>query len=146
MKDLIIVFAVPGFLLLIGVELLVCWIRGKNTYRVNDSISSLSAGIVSQASGVFPTALGFGFYKVAHAHLALFSLPQDAWWVWVLALVGYDFCYYWQHRMGHEVNVLWAAHVVHHSSEEYNLSTALRQTSTGFLFGWLFYLPLAVIG
>jgi len=66
--------------------------------------------------------------------------------LWILALVLYDLCYYWAHRMGHEVNVMWASHVVHHSSEYYNLSTALRQTSTGALFGWVFYLPLAVLG
>ncbi|MCI0573257.1 MAG: sterol desaturase family protein [Myxococcaceae bacterium] len=146
MKDLIILAAVPAFFLLIFVELFIGWRRGFNTYRVNDSVSSLSAGILSQASGVFPAALGFGFYTLAYKHLSLFALPKDAWWVWVLALVGYDFCYYWAHRMGHEVNLMWAAHVVHHSSEEYNLSTALRQTSTGFLCGWLFYMPLAIIG
>jgi hypothetical protein len=60
--------------------------------------------------------------------------------------VLYDLCYYWLHRMGHERNILWAAHSVHHQSEDYNLSTALRQTSTGFLLSWIFYLPLAVIG
>jgi sterol desaturase/sphingolipid hydroxylase (fatty acid hydroxylase superfamily) len=63
-----------------------------------------------------------------------------------LALVFYDFCYYWLHRAGHRVAVLWAAHVVHHQSEDYNLSTALRQTSSGFLLGWIFYLPMAVAG
>jgi alkylglycerol monooxygenase len=62
---------------------------------------------------------------------------------WLLALVFYDFCYYWLHRMGHEVAVLWAAHVVHHQSQDYNLSTALRQTSSGALLGWIFYLPMA---
>ncbi len=63
-----------------------------------------------------------------------------------MAFVVYDFCYYWLHRLGHERNILWAAHSVHHQSEEYNLSTALRQTSTGFLLSWIFYLPLAVLG
>ena len=58
--------------------------------------------------------------------------------MWLGALLAYDFCCYWLHRMGHEVNILWAAHVVHHSSEEYKLSTALRQTGTGFLLGWVF--------
>ena len=62
------------------------------------------------------------------------------------ALLAYDFCYYWLHRAGHRVAVLWAAHAVHHQSEDYNLSTALRQTSSGFLLGWLFYLPMAVLG
>jgi hypothetical protein len=66
--------------------------------------------------------------------------------VWRLAFVFYDFCYYWNHRIGHERNIFWASHVVHHQSEDYNLSTALRQTSTGFLLSWVFYLPLAVLG
>ncbi len=66
--------------------------------------------------------------------------------MWLLAFVLYDICYYWLHRLGHERNVLWAAHSVHHQSEEYNLTTALRQTSSGFIFSWLFYLPLALLG
>ena len=61
-------------------------------------------------------------------------------------MLAYDFCYYWAHRMGHEVQILWAAHVVRHSSEDYNLSTALRQTSSSALLGWLFYIPMAVAG
>jgi hypothetical protein len=64
----------------------------------------------------------------------------------VLAFFMYDFFYYWAHRSGHEVNLLWAAHVVHHSSEDYNLSTALRQSSTNQVFYWLFYLPMAIVG
>ena len=64
-----------------------------------------------------------------------------------LALLFYDFCYYWQHRAGHGVALFWAAHVVHHQSEDYNLSTALRQTSSsGWLAGWIFYLPMALAG
>ena len=59
---------------------------------------------------------------------------------------GLGFCYYWSHRCGHEISILWASHAVHHQSEDYNLSTALRQTSTGFLFNWIFYLPLFLIG
>jgi len=72
------------------------------------------------------------------------SLRGLAWWA--LAAVAWDFCYYWFHRFSHEISILWAAHAVHHQSEDYNLSTALRQTSTGFLFGWIFYLPLFVAG
>jgi len=78
--------------------------------------------------------------------LAPWQLPANEPWVWVTGLLLYDFCYYWHHRPGHRVAVLWAAHAVHHQSEDYNLSTALRQTSTGFLFGWIFYLPLFLIG
>jgi alkylglycerol monooxygenase len=72
--------------------------------------------------------------------------PTDAWWAWVLAIVFYDFCYYWNHRLGHESAVFWAAHVVHHQSQCYNLSTALRQTSSGALLSWIFYVPMAVAG
>jgi hypothetical protein len=66
--------------------------------------------------------------------------------LWVLAGVLWDFCYYWNHRLGHEISILWAAHAVHHQSEEYNLSTALRQTSSSFIFSWIFYVPLFLIG
>jgi hypothetical protein len=87
-----------------------------------------------------------GIYAWMVEHVALFTLSRDSIWVWIWALLIYDFCYYWLHRMGHEVNVLWAAHVVHHQSEQYNLTTALRQTSSGAILGWIFYLPMALIG
>jgi hypothetical protein len=78
--------------------------------------------------------------------LEWFDLSPAGLALWVIAALAWDFCYYWFHRFSHEISVLWAAHAVHHQSEDYNLSTALRQTSTGFLFGWIFYLPLFVIG
>ena len=81
--------------------------------------------------GVFTKALTIGLYAVAVEHVALFELPAHSPWVWVAGLLIDDPCYYWLHRAGHEVNVLWAAHVVHHQSERYNLTTALRQTSSG---------------
>jgi alkylglycerol monooxygenase len=87
-----------------------------------------------------------GLYASVYSVAALWQLPAGEWWVWVLAIVAYDFCYYWNHRLGHESAVFWASHVVHHQSQEYNLSTALRQTSSGALLGWIFYLPMAVLG
>ena len=87
-----------------------------------------------------------GIYGIVFNHLALLELSVQSWWVWVLGFVLQDFFYYWYHRKAHEVNILWAAHAVHHQSEEYNLTTALRQTSTGFFFSWIFYLPMAVLG
>ena len=70
----------------------------------------------------------------------------EGWEAWIVAFCLYDLCYYCSHRAGHEIKLFWAAHVVHHQSEDYNLSTALRQTSSGFLFGWIFYTPLFFIG
>jgi alkylglycerol monooxygenase len=121
-----------------------------HTYpRLNDAINSISLGMLSEdqrgAHGPVPHR---------HLHRGVFARragrgPDDFWLTpggWLLALVFYDFCYYWQHRMGHEVALFWAAHVVHHQSEDYNLSTALRQTSSGWLLGWMFYLPMALAG
>ena len=141
-----ILYAVPFFFVLIAVELLADRWRGVSHYRVADAINSLSTGVLSTTTGLLTKGVGLVTYAFALEHLAIVRLPADQTWVWVLAFVFYDFCYYWLHRMGHERNILWAAHSVHHQSEDYNLSTALRQTSTGFALSWIFYLPLAVLG
>ncbi len=140
----IILFSVPFFFLLISFELLAEKLRGTDYYRVNDALTSLATGIINQLVSVSMRLIPFTFYSWVWYEFAVFDLG-DSWIVWVLAFVLYDFCYYWNHRMGHEVNLLWAAHVVHHSSEEYNLTTALRQTGTG-LFSFIFYLPIALLG
>ncbi|HTD03215.1 sterol desaturase family protein [Undibacterium sp.] len=146
MQEKIITLASPVFFLLIAIELIVGIKRRRYTYRVSDTLNSLSLGVMSQIVGVFLKVLAVGIYAWVYAHWSLFKLPAGSVWVWVSGLLLYDFMYYWLHRMGHETAVLWAAHVVHHQSEEYNLSTALRQTSTGSLLGWIFYLPLALLG
>jgi len=142
----LVVYAIPFFILAIVLELLYGWAKQRNTYRLNDSVSSLSLGVLSQAQRF--VTLGVGGY-VYHLLTGYFSLPlmdPGHWFTWVLAMVLYDFCYYWLHRMGHERTILWAAHVAHHQSEDYNLTTALRQTSTGFLLGWIFYIPMYLLG
>jgi sterol desaturase/sphingolipid hydroxylase (fatty acid hydroxylase superfamily) len=142
----VIVLATPVFLLLIAVEFLVGVRRGRNTYRLNDALSSIGLGIMSQLAGVFSTLMAVGIYSAVFDAISLWQLPANALWVWAVALLFYDLCYYWHHRLGHTVALFWAAHVVHHQSEDYNLSTALRQTSSGWLGGWLFYLPMALLG
>lgn len=141
-----IIYAVPLFFTLLLVELAASWRMRRPTYNLSDSLTSVSLGLSTQVFNVFTKFISVGVYLLAYEHLALFQLPANQWWVWLIGIIGYDFFYYWNHRMGHEVNVLWASHVVHHSSEEYNYATALRQSSTGFLFSWLFFWPLAVIG
>ena len=142
----IIVLATPVFFLLIGLEFAIGWRRGRNTYRLNDALNSIGLGIMSQLVGVFGTLLTVAIYTLVFEHASPWRLPADAPWVWLIGLLLYDLCYYWHHRVGHTVALLWAAHVVHHQSEDYNLSTALRQTSSGWVAGWLFYLPMAVLG
>jgi alkylglycerol monooxygenase len=146
MQEKVITLATPVFFLLIFIELAVGLLRKRNGYRVNDAINSISLGVLSEVSGAFIKVLRVGIYAWVLTHFSIFKLPADSVWVWVAGLLLYDLCYYWLHRMGHEMNVLWAAHVVHHQSEAYNLSTALRQTSSGGLFGWIFYLPMALLG
>ncbi|QTD33228.1 sterol desaturase family protein [Pseudomonas fluorescens] len=141
-----ILYAVPFFFVLIAAELIADRWRGVSNYRLADAVNSISTGVLSTTTGLLTKGVGLVTYAFALEHLALVRLPEDSVWVWVFAFVLYDFCYYWLHRMGHERNILWAAHSVHHQSEDYNLSTALRQTSTGFLLGWIFYLPMAVLG
>lgn len=141
-----IVLAVPLFLCLLLLELGWSLWRRRPTFAFGDSLASITLGLSGQVLNVFAKAANLGIYVLAYEHLSLFQLPTSAWWVWALGILGYDFLYYWNHRLGHEVNLLWASHVVHHSSEEFNFSTAMRQTSTGFFTSWLFYWPLAVLG
>ena len=145
-SSIIITLAVPAFFILIFIELIYGLASGKSNYRLNDTFTSISLGLVSR----YIPLLGLGIQGAAFAYVAqyynlkLFS--PSSLWVWVFAFFLYDFCYYWMHRLHHEVKVLWATHVVHHHGEEFNLSTALRQTSTGFLWKWIFYLPIFIVG
>ena len=145
-SSIIITLAVPAFFVLIFIELIYGLVAGKNNYRLNDSFTSISLGLISR----YVPLLGLGLQGAAFAYVAqyynlkLFS--SSSLWVWIFAFFLYDFCYYWMQRVHHEVKVLWATHVVHHHGEEFNLSTALRQTSTGFLWKWIFYLPIFIVG
>ena len=149
----LIAYAVPFFLLALLVELTVDLLRKTRLYRLNDAVNSLSAGVLNTTTGYFTRLLPLFFWGIVLENLALFDMPLCAFdasptgiALWLAAIFGWDFFYYWYHRLSHEISVLWAAHAVHHQSEDYNLSTALRQTSSGFLFGWIFYLPLFLIG
>jgi sterol desaturase/sphingolipid hydroxylase (fatty acid hydroxylase superfamily)/uncharacterized membrane protein YhhN len=144
----VIVLATPVFFLLIAIEFAWGLARGHNTYRLNDAVTSIGLGMLSQVSAVLTRLLRIGIYTAVYGWVSVVHNDSfwTAWYGWLLALVFYDFCYYWLHRAGHEVAVFWAAHVVHHQSQDYNLSTALRQTSSGALLGWIFYLPMALAG
>jgi alkylglycerol monooxygenase len=147
----IIVFATPVFLALIAIEFAWGWAHKRNTYRLDDAINSISLGMLSESTKAFTRLLRVGIYGVVYTTVSVVPIQPahdfwTTWYGWLLALLFYDFCYYWLHRAGHESAVFWAAHVVHHQSQDYNLSTALRQTSSGALLGWVFYLPMAVAG
>ena len=145
-KSIIITLAVPIFLFLIVVEYFYGLKIGKNNYKLSDTFTSLGLGLISR----FPAMLNLGFQGAVFVYvgssLNLKLLPLDNPFTWIIGFVLYDLSYYWMHRIHHEVKVLWATHSVHHHGEEFNLSTALRQTSTGWLWKWVFYLPMIMIG
>ena len=146
-----VALAVPVFFLLIGLELLVSRLSRSQLYRFNDAVTNISCGIGQQTLGIFVKMLLMAAYVWLFNHASLshagwWQWPQDAWWSWVVLFVGVDFFYYWFHRYAHEVSFLWGGHVVHHQSEEYNLSVALRQGAFQAMTSWAFYLPLAMLG
>lgn len=141
-----ITYAIPIFFVLIGIELGIVKARGLQFYRWNDSISDLSMGILSQLWGLFQKIVGLGIYFFFYESFHVWEFSMNSLWAWAFALVFWDFCYYWFHRLSHEVNLFWAGHTIHHQSEEYNLIVALRQTGLGGLFSWVFYLPMAIVG
>ena len=140
-----VVLAIPVFFGLMALELVFEFITRKHTYRLNDAITNISTGTLQQLSGVFLKILSVGIYTVVFEYLAIVTLPVNGW-TFAALFVLYDLGYYWSHRMAHEVSLFWGGHVVHHQSEDFNLSVALRQSSTSILWSFPFYLPLAVAG
>lgn len=140
----LVMYAIPFFVVLMALEYAYGRARGRNTYRLADTVNSLSLGTLSRLTGLVKLGIAGVVFEVVREALGFAALPAESWLVWLLAFVGYDFCYYWSHRFGHEWKLFWASHVAHHQSEEFNLSTALRQTSTGTTF--VFYLPLYILG
>jgi alkylglycerol monooxygenase len=141
-----ILFAIPVFFLLIALELWVARARGLSIYRLKDSLTSINIGLISEFTKAIGGVISVVMFLLISKNFGAFEWDTKNPLTWISALILYDFCYYWVHRTGHEINIMWASHVVHHSSEEFNLSTALRQSSTGFLFRWMFYIPLALLG
>jgi sterol desaturase/sphingolipid hydroxylase (fatty acid hydroxylase superfamily) len=138
--------AIPVFFALMAVEFLAARLLERETYRLADSVADLSCGILQQVLEVFLKTALFAGYAWLFASHRLFDVPAASAWAWAACFVGVDFLYYWFHRWSHEVNAGWAAHAVHHQSEEYNLSVALRQGALQPAFSWVFYLPLALLG
>lgn len=140
-----IVLSIPVFFILIGIELLVERFTNQKLYRLPDAIANLSCGITSQLSGLFMKIFAIGIYQYLYENFALFSWDRN-WLYWIVLILLVDLAYYWAHRMSHEINLFWGGHVVHHQSEEYNLSVALRQSSLQVIWTFGFSLPIAFLG
>lgn len=142
----LIVYAIPLFLTLMLLEILVAHVKKAPVYRFHDAVTSVQIGFVSELFRSVTKLVSVVVYDTLVQQVASIEWDTRHPAVWVLAFFMYDFFYYWAHRCGHEINLLWASHVVHHSSEDFNLSTAMRQSWTNQVFYWIFYLPMAIIG
>jgi sterol desaturase/sphingolipid hydroxylase (fatty acid hydroxylase superfamily) len=142
----LVLYAIPAFIALLVIEVL--WARRHpeaKGYETRDTVASLSLGIMNVVINAGTKLVTLPIFAWVYEHRVL-DLGELGAWSWLILLFAEDCCYYWFHRTHHEIRILWAAHVHHHSSQHYNLSTALRQpTLTPFTGPW-FWLPLALVG
>ena len=143
MPDLIHL-AIPAFILLLIVEALAGAVMQREIYEVKDAAASITMGLGNLAADLLAKVVQFTVLTYLH-RFAIFHIGFE-WWAWLLLFFGDEFSYYWFHRVSHECRLFWASHVVHHSSERYNLSTALRQTWTGSFMSFVFWLWLPIVG
>ncbi|XP_072041304.1 alkylglycerol monooxygenase-like [Amphiura filiformis] len=136
--------AIPYFAGAMLLELIVSVIEGKREERFSlaDTIASVTAGLFMLSVEAMAKGFEIVTFVAIHKHYSFVTLPWDSPWTWIITFLALDFMYYWFHRLAHEVNLFWASHQVHHSSEEFNLSTALRQPL--FENKWMFYAALAL--
>lgn len=139
-------FAIPFFLVLMIIEYVVGNRRGQQVIRSFDTISSLSSGLTNAWKDVLGLTVVIISYQWLYDHIAMWHI-EDQLWMYVIAFIGLDFAGYWSHRFEHRINILWNRHIIHHSSEEFNLACALRQPIST-IFGLFFFLliPTALLG
>lgn len=142
-----VAYAVPIFILTIILEIVLGRLgKAKAEYEVKDTATSLFMGFGSGLAGLVTAGIAVAVTLWAYEH-RLFTIPMTAWWAWLAIILIEDMTYYWFHRIAHERRFWWASHVNHHTSQHYNLSTALRQTWTGGIAGtWLLWVPMAFLG
>lgn len=142
----VLTYAIPGFVVLIVLEALFARYKGMQVNRPMDTISSLSSGMTNTLKSLMGLSVVILSYKWMEEHMGIFDIKSTPV-LYLLAFVGLDFAGYWSHRFNHSINIFWNRHIVHHSSEEFNLSCALRQTISAFVGVYFFLLiPLAIIG
>lgn len=142
----VLTYAIPGFIGLILLESIAAKMMGIQINRPMDTISSLCSGMTNTLKSLLGLSIIILSYERMVELFALFTI-ESSWILYVLAFIGLDFAGYWSHRFNHTINIMWNRHVIHHSSEEFNLSCALRQTISSFVGVYFFlYIPLAIIG
>ena len=139
-----VVWAIPFFIILISIELFINWREHLNLYESKEAISSIGMGLGSLVIDILMKGLAYGTYTVLYQY-HLFDIGWH-WWAWILILFADDFTFYWHHRFSHEIRILWAAHVNHHSSQTLNLATALRQSWGEQFYKYIWWLWMPLVG
>ena len=152
-------YAIPIFLILISIEIFVLRKKRIDSYEPKDVAASLSLGIGSVVINLLTISFYVGVYFWIYQFRIFKNLGADSvqefgqiswhkahWWAWVLVLFADDFSFYWHHRLSHEVRILWAAHINHHDSRNYNLAVALRQSWTELFYKFIFWMWLPLLG
>ncbi|MBK8558136.1 MAG: sterol desaturase family protein [Lewinellaceae bacterium] len=142
----ILLFAMPAFLALVLLEKWYGWYKGKDTLRSMDMLSSLSSGVTNVVKDVLGLSIGILSYRWMLEHWSVYQI-EAGWLTFAVAFVVLDFQGYWVHRWAHQINFFWNKHAIHHSSEDYNLACALRQSVSSFVNLFTFFLlPCALLG
>ncbi|MFT4576529.1 MAG: sterol desaturase/sphingolipid hydroxylase (fatty acid hydroxylase superfamily) [Polaribacter sp.] len=138
-------YAIPFFAATVLIEVLLTVKVKMEDYEYKDAATSITMGLGNVAIGLFTKTITLAFFYFIYYTFHAFEIPFT-WWAFVLVLFADDLVYYWNHRIAHTSRLFWASHVVHHSSQKYNLSTALRQTWSGGFYTFIFWIPLVLIG
>ena len=146
MQNLLLAYATPFFFLLIFLE--AWWARRQQRalYELSDSLTSIGCGMFTVTIEFFAKAALLGVYLLVEQRFGVWHWAPDSWLTWLVFFLVLDFVYYWAHRWSHEINFLWGGHVPHHQSEQYNLTTALRQGAWQDISHWPLFLLLALMG
>ncbi|ACU05329.1 sterol desaturase family protein [Pedobacter heparinus] len=139
-------FAIPAFFIFLFLEYqLAIRLNKLSVFKYEGSISNLSIGIAERLLNLFISASFYSLFYWVYKNYALFNIP-NTWWVWILLILTTDLVWYWYHRLGHTVNFLWAAHIVHHQSEEFNLTVSARITVFQALIRNIFWCFIPLLG
>ena len=138
-------YAIPFFIATVIIEVILTVKVKTKDYQYKDAATSIAMGLGNVAIGLVSKAMILSIFYLIYNSFHLFEIPF-VWWSYILILFAEDATYYWFHRISHENRFFWASHIVHHSSQKYNLSTALRQTWTGGFTSFVFWIPLVLIG
>ncbi|HSZ72185.1 MAG TPA: sterol desaturase family protein, partial [Cytophagaceae bacterium] len=142
---IIYALSIPFFLIFILGEYWYSKKKNKRFFSYSDSVSNLSIGLFERLIYVYSVAIFIGIFDYVYLHWRIFTIPNNVY-AWIVLVLLTDLVWYWYHRLGHEINLFWSAHIVHHQSEEYNLTVSARITMFQALIRNIFWCIIPLLG